>query len=83
MDSITKYYYKQIKRYFHMSKPTDELIDWFMKLLLLFKHLRVQFKAYCVPSQNVSVDEIMKAFTGWLAHTVKMPNKPVIEGYKM
>jgi hypothetical protein len=33
--------------------------------------------------QNVSVDEMMKAFTGRSAHTLKMLNKPVKEGYKM
>jgi Transposase IS4 len=54
-----------------------------MKLSLLFEHLRTQFKAFCVPSQNVSVDEMMKAFTGQSAYTVKMLNKLVSEGYKM
>ena len=34
-------------------------------------------------SQNVSVDEMIKAFTGRSAHTVKMNNKPIREGYKM
>jgi hypothetical protein len=36
-----------------------------------------------VLSQNVSVDEMMKACTGRLAHTVKMNNKPISKGYKM
>jgi len=38
---------------------------------------------FCVPSQNVSVDKIIKAFTSRLAHIVKMTNKPIREGYKM
>jgi Transposase IS4 len=54
-----------------------------MKLSPLFEHLRIQFKAFCIPSQNVSVDEMMKAFTGRSVHTVKMNNKPIGEGYKM
>jgi hypothetical protein len=83
MQLMPEYRFKQIKHYFHVLTPTDELIDWYMKLSLLFKHLRTQFKVFCVPSQNVSVDEVMKAFTGRSAHTVKMPNKPVSEGYKM
>ena len=81
MQLMPEYCFKQIKRYFHVSTPIDEPIDWYMKLL--FEHLRTQFKAFCVPSQNVSVDEIIKAFTGRSAHTVKMLNKPVSKGYKM
>jgi hypothetical protein len=54
-----------------------------MKLSPLFEHLRTQFKAFCMPSQNVSVDEMMKAFTGRLAHTVKINNKSISEGYKV
>jgi Transposase IS4 len=54
-----------------------------MKLSPLYEHLNSQFKAYCIPLQNVSIDEMMKAFTGWSAHTLKMLNKPVKEGYKM
>ena len=83
MQLMPEYCFKQIKRYFHVSTPTDKPIDWYMKLSLLFEHLRTQFKAFCVPSQNVSVNKMMKAFTGRLAHTVKMPNKPVSKGYKM
>jgi hypothetical protein len=80
---MLEYRFEQIKRYFHVSPLTAEPIDWYMKLSPLFEHLRTSFKAFCVPSQNVSVDEIMKAFTGRSAHTVKMKNKPVGEGYKM
>ena len=83
MQLMPEYRFKQIKRYFHISKPTNEPIDWYMKLSPLFTHLRTQFKAFCVPSQNVSVDEMMKAFTGRLVHTVKMNNKPISKGYKM
>jgi len=64
-------------------EPTNAPISWYMKLSLLFEHLRTQFKVFCVPLQNVSVNEIMKAFTGRSAHTVKMINKPIREGYKM
>jgi hypothetical protein len=77
------YRFEQIKRYFHASKPTDKPISWYMKLSPLFEHLCTQFKVFCVLSQNVSVDEMMKAFTGRSVHTVKMNNKPISEGFKM
>jgi len=64
-------------------EPTNAPISWYMKLSLLFEHLRTQFKVFCVLSQNVSVDEMIKAFTGRSAHTVKMINKLIGEGYKM
>lgn len=54
-----------------------------MKVSPLFEYLRAQFKLYCVPSQNVSINEIMKAFCGRSAHTVKIKNKPITEGFKM
>jgi hypothetical protein len=71
-----------------VSVPTATATDgpiehWYSKLSPLFEHLWDKFKAYCIPSSNVSVDEMMEAFTGRLAHTVKMINKPIREGYKI
>jgi len=84
MQYMSWYRFEQIKRYFHVSVPTIEPINyWYSKLSPLFEHLRAKFKAYCIPSSNVSVDEMMKAFTGRSAHTVKMTNKPIREGYKI
>jgi hypothetical protein len=85
MQSMPYYRYTQIKRYFHIAVPvsTDQSQAWYEKLSPLYEHLNTQFKAYYIPSQNVSVDEMMKAFTGRSAHTIKMPNKPIKEGYKM
>jgi hypothetical protein len=77
------YRYTQIKRYFYVAVPTNKDQAWYIKLSLLYEHLNSQFKAFCIPSQNISVDKIIKAFTSWSAHTLKMPNKPVKEGYKM
>jgi hypothetical protein len=81
-----KYYrYTQIKKYFHVSTPTEQPLpdnQWFMKLSPLFEHLRAKFKEFCILSQNISVDEMMEAFTGWSKHTLKMPNKPIGEGFK-
>jgi hypothetical protein len=78
------FWFEQIKRYFHVSEPTDGPIEyWYMKLSPLFEHLQASFKVYCIPSSNVSVDEMIKAFTRQLAHTVKIINKPIREGYKI
>jgi hypothetical protein len=85
MQSMPHYRYTQIKRYFHIAVlvPTEQNQEWYKKLSPLYKHLNAQFKVFYVPSQNVSVNEMMKAFTSWFAHTLKMLNKPVKEGYKM
>jgi Transposase IS4 len=79
------YRYTQIKRYFYVTVPVpaDQNQAWYQKLSPLYEHLNTLFKAFYVPSQNVSVDEMMKAFTGQSAHTIKMPNKPIKEEYKM
>jgi hypothetical protein len=34
-------------------------------------------------STNVSVDEMIEAFTGRSAHTVRMSNKPIGKGFKI
>jgi hypothetical protein len=85
MQCMLHYRYTQIKRYFYIAVPAPEDLKqpWYKKLFTLYKHLITQFQAFYMPSQNVSVDEIMKAFTGWSAHTLKMLNKPIKEGYKM
>jgi hypothetical protein len=83
MQYMAYHRYQQIKRYFYVSAPSAENQPWYLKLSPLYKHLNTQFKAFYVPSQNVSVDEMMEAFTGRSAHTLKMPNKPIGEGYKM
>jgi len=81
---MTWFLFEQIKRYFHVSEPVPDglTLHWYMKLSPLFEYLRAKFKAYCVPSSNVAVDEMMEAFTSRSAHTVKMSNKPISEGYK-
>src|SRR5450432_3619450 len=83
MRHMTHYLFCQIKRYFHISAPTNEPQPWYMKLFPLFEHLRKLFKLFGIPSQNVSIDEMMVMCTGRSLHTVKMPNKPIGEGYKL
>jgi len=86
MRFMSYYRFSQIKRYFHVAPPTKDPLppsQWFMKLSPLFEYLRKQFKLYCIPSQNVSIDEEMCQFTGRSVHTIKMKNKPISEGYKL
>jgi hypothetical protein len=79
------YRYTQIKRYFYIAVPvsTDQNLPWYEKLSPFYKRLDKQFKVFYIPLQNVSINEMMKAFTGRSIHTIKMLNKPVKEGYKM
>jgi hypothetical protein len=77
----------QIKRYFHIS-PSDREIDsvsdiWWEKLEPLSGLLRENCLKYYRPSSSVTVDEMMIRFSGRGRHTVRMPNKPITEGYKV
>ncbi|PWW72382.1 hypothetical protein C7212DRAFT_228114, partial [Tuber magnatum] len=38
---------------------------------------------YCTPATHVSIDEMMIRFIGRSVHTVRLPNKPIPEGYKV
>ena len=91
--------YWQLLRYFHVSDPythpdipfelqdkmTEEQIRnmWWYKLEPLASILRSNFEKYWRPASNVSIDEMMVRFFGRSLHTVKMPNKPIKQGYKM
>ena len=54
-----------------------------MKLSPLFQVLRQQFKAYVVPGQNVSFDEMMVLYSSRSSHTIKIKNKPISQGFKI
>ena len=75
--------YEQIKRYLHISPPEGSSRDFFDKLEPLLSHVRDTSKRLYTPSSNVSVDEMMIRFSGRSAHTIRMKNKPVPEGYKV
>src|SRR6185437_11485400 len=40
-------------------------------------------KSICIPSSNISIDEMIARFSGRSAHTVRIKNKPTPEGYKI
>ena len=54
-----------------------------MKLEPLASWVRQQSKNLYLPASQVAVDEMMVRFGGRSKHTVKMPNKPISEGYKI
>ena len=46
-------------------------------------HIRAVSKSICIPSSNVSIDEMIARFSGRSTHTVRIKNKPTPEGYKI
>jgi hypothetical protein len=86
MQKMSKWRFQQILRYFHVSEPDEDgpvLKTWYGKVWPLYSELRQQFKAYVIPRQDVSFDEMMVPYTGRSSHTLKMKNKPISEGFKM
>ena len=75
--------YEQIKRYLHVCAPDANIVDYCDKLEPLISHVRDASKRFYTPSSNVSVDEMMIRFSGRSAHTTRMKNKPIPEGFKI
>ena len=55
----------------------------FFKLEPLASRLRLKCSIACIPSSWVTVDESMAGFKGRSIHKVKMPHKPIDEGFKI
>jgi hypothetical protein len=86
MESMTFFRFQQIKRYLYVLPPTTTSLSiarWYIKLDPLASLLCTKFQAYVVLGQNVSFDEMMVPFAGRSKHTIKMPNKPIKEGFKI
>jgi len=81
--SLTRF--QQIKRYFHVADPRIELTAklWYHKLEPLASQLQERFRQFFIPSTKVVIDEMMIRFCGRSAHTVKMKNKLIKQGYKV
>jgi hypothetical protein len=76
--------FEEIKRWFHLSPPqTLARRRFFDKLEPLSSHLQERFQQFVIPATEVSIDEMMVRFTGRSHHTLRMPNKPIPEGYKI
>jgi hypothetical protein len=46
-------------------------------------HIQAVSKLICIPSSNVSIDEMIARFSGRSVHTVRIKNKLTPEGYKI
>ena len=77
--------FEQLKRFCHISPQMENLPSplWYQKLELLSSALQQRFQEYCIPATEVSIDEMMRYFIGGSVHTVRLPNKPIQEGYKV
>jgi hypothetical protein len=79
--------FQQIKRFLHISTPSQKLDkktkEWWYKLKPLTTNFRENCQKYYTPDSKVSIDEIMIRFFGRTNHTIKMPNKPIKQGYKV
>ncbi|GBB93461.1 hypothetical protein RclHR1_02180003 [Rhizophagus clarus] len=75
--------FEQIKRFIHISDCTAPLPFWYSKVNPLATHIQTVSKSICVPSSNISVDEMIVRFSGRSIHTVRIKNKPTPEGYKI
>ena len=85
MESMSCNRYQQIKRYLHISPPDDtyKREDWWRKMEPMASHLRQRFQQHFHPSSNLSFDEMMVLCKGKSAHTIKLPGKPIDQGYKI
>lgn len=67
----------------HVSDCTVPPPFWYSKLNPLATHIQTVSKSICIPSSNMSIDEMIARFSGRSAHTVRIKNKPTPEGYKI
>ena len=67
----------------HISDCTILPEFWYSKVDPLATHIWTVFKTICIPSSNVSIDEMIARFSGRSAHTVRIKNKPTPEDYKI
>jgi hypothetical protein len=75
--------FRLIKRYLHVSDPTQDCPFWYSKVEPLASHCRGAFKRLYLPGSDVSVDEMVARFSGRSAHTFRIKGKPTPEGYKI
>ncbi len=83
--SLTRY--KQIHRYFTLrdrttaSREDHETFAWQVEPIGAI--IKQNCKDNWQPSFHLAVDEAMLAYRGRSSHKVKLPNKPIKEGYKV
>jgi hypothetical protein len=76
--------WNQIHRFLSFStqrtpQPGD---PWWYKIEPINSIIRTNCHSAITPSTWLAIDESMVPFTGRSVHTVKLPGKPISEGYK-
>src|SRR6266498_232085 len=56
---------------------------WYSKLDPLATHVQTISQSICIPSSNISIDEMIARFSEKSYHTVRIKNKPTSESYKI
>ena len=83
---ITLKHFEQLKRYLHISDPREKNLDkkeWWYRLEPLASIFHKASREYYIPGSELSVDELMIQCFGRSLHTVKMPKKPIKQGYRV
>lgn len=77
--------FQQIDRFLHVSPPCPpgQRQSAFEKVEPLSTYLLARCKQLYTPHTHLAVDEVMVRFTGRSYATVKLPNMPIPEGYKI
>jgi len=84
MDLMGFNQFLQIQKYIHilLLSPVSPPA-WYMKLEPMATMLVNSFRLAYLLSTNCSINEMMVQFAGRSIHKVKMPSKPIDEGYKI
>src|SRR4051794_6879884 len=61
----------------HISDCTVPLTYWYSKLDPLATHIQTISQSICIPSSNVSINEMIARFSGRSAYTVRIKNNPL------
>ena len=78
--------FEQLKRYLHISDPRERNLnkkEWWYRVEPLASTFHKASREYYRPGSNLSIDEIMIQCFGRSLHTVKMPKKPIKQGYRV
>jgi len=77
--------WEQLKRFFYTSPPSPDGVkrQIFKKIKPLTTPLGEAFRKYVIPRSMVSFNKIIVRFTRQSTATIKLPGKPVPEGFKI
>ena len=69
---MSKFRFKQIKRYFHVSKPCESLpsAECYQKVERLSGNLASKFQRFMIRESNIAVNEMMVRFTGEVSNNL-------------